>query len=105
MIPALHEYTKKYINIINSDGLREVTYSISGDLVEGLDIDSQTGIISGHPEKRGMYTYDVLMKHSKGEFRGVVTINVIENDKSVKEETEPEDIVSKFSNVNVPKYG
>jgi len=82
MFPSLHEYTKKYIKKTNSDGLRRVRYAISGDLLEGLDIDSKTGIISGYPEKAGTYTYEVVMKHSKGKFKGEVQIEVVEKDKS-----------------------
>ena len=39
MVPSLHEYTKKYINTVNTEGLRRITYGISGNLVAGLDID------------------------------------------------------------------
>jgi len=89
MVPSLHEYTKKYISIVNSEGLRRITYAISGNLVEGLDIDSKTGIISGHPEKVGEYTYEVVMKHSKGKYKGEVVINVLEDGKESEKEQEP----------------
>ena len=82
MVPSLHEYTKKYIKRTNSDGLRRVRYAVSGDLLEGLDIDSKTGIISGYPEKAGTYTYEVVMKHSNGKFKGEVQIEVVEKGKS-----------------------
>ena len=82
MVPSLHEYTKKYIKRTNSDGLRRVRYAISGDLLEGLDIDSNTGIISGYPEKAGTYTYEVVMKHSNGKFKGEIQIEVVEKGKS-----------------------
>jgi predicted flap endonuclease-1-like 5' DNA nuclease len=82
MVPSLHEYTRKYIKRTNSDGLRRVRYAVSGDLLEGLDIDSNTGIISGYPEKAGTYTYEVVMKHSKGKFKGEVQIEVVEKGKS-----------------------
>ena len=91
MVPSLHEYTKKYIKTTNSEGLRRITYAISGNLVEGLNIDSKTGIISGHPEEVGEYTYEVVMKHSKGKYKGEVVINVREEAKAVEEpEPEPE---------------
>ena len=86
MVPSLHEYTKKYINTVNTEGLRRITYGISGNLVAGLDIDSKTGVISGNPEKIGEYTYEVVMKHSKGKFKGEVTINVTEKEKKPEEE-------------------
>ena len=89
MVPSLHEYTKKYISTVNSEGLRRITYAISGNLVEGLDIDSKTGIISGHPEKVGEYTYEVVMKHSKGKYKGEVVINVLEDGKESEKEQEP----------------
>jgi predicted flap endonuclease-1-like 5' DNA nuclease len=82
MVPSLHEYTKKYIKRTNSDGLRRVRYAVSGDLLEGLDIDSNTGIISGYPEKAGTYTYEVVMKHSNGKFKGEIQIEVVEKGKS-----------------------
>ena len=84
MVPSLHEYTRKYIKRTNSDGLRRVRYAISGDLLEGLDIDSKTGIISGYPEKAGSYTYEVVMKHSKGKFKGEVQIEVVEKSKAAE---------------------
>jgi ELWxxDGT repeat protein len=90
MVPSLHEYTKKYIKTVNSEGLRRITYAISGNLVEGLDIDSKTGIISGHPEKVGEYTYEIVMKHSKGNFKGEIVVNVREKGKAVEKEEEPE---------------
>ena len=86
MVPSLHEYTKKYINTVNTEGLRRITYGISGNLVAGLDIDSKTGVISGNPEKIGKYTYEVVMKHSKGKFKGEVTINVTEKGEKPEEE-------------------
>jgi len=82
MVPSLHEYTKKYIKRTNSDGLRRVRYAVSGELLEGLEIDSKTGIISGYPEKAGTYTYEVVMKHSKGKFKGEVQIEVVEKGKA-----------------------
>jgi predicted flap endonuclease-1-like 5' DNA nuclease len=90
MVPSLHEFTKKYIKTTNSEGLRRITYAISGNLVEGLDIDSKTGIVSGHPEKVGEYRYEIVMKHSKGKFKGEVVINVREKGKAVEKEEEPE---------------
>ena len=33
-----------------------------------MDIDSKTGIISGHPKKVGEFTNEVVMKHSNGKF-------------------------------------
>ena len=86
MVPSLHEYTKKYIKTVNTEGLRRITYGISGNLVAGLDIDSKTGVISGNPEKIGKYTYEVVMKHSKGKFKGEVTINVTEKGEKPEEE-------------------
>ena len=86
MVPSLHEYTKKYIKTVNTEGLRRITYGISGNLVAGLDIDSKTGVISGNPEKVGEYTYEVVMKHSKGKFKGEVTINVTEKGEKPEEE-------------------
>jgi len=91
MVPSLHEYTKKYINTVNSEGLRRITYSISGNLVDGLEIDSKTGVISGHPKKVGEYNYEVVMKHSKGQFKGEVTINVTEEGEEPKEEESKEE--------------
>ncbi|MEC8875558.1 MAG: LamG-like jellyroll fold domain-containing protein, partial [Candidatus Thermoplasmatota archaeon] len=82
MVPSLHEYTKKYIKRTNSDGLRRVRYAVSGDLLEGLEIDSKTGIISGYPEKAGIYNYEVVMKHSKGKFKGEIQIEVVEKSKA-----------------------
>jgi len=82
MVPSLHEYTRKYIKRTNSDGLRRVRYAVSGDLLAGLDIDSRTGIISGYPEKAGTYTYEVVMKHSNGKFKGEVQIEVVEKGKA-----------------------
>ena len=84
MLPSLHEYTKKYIKRTNSDGLRRVRYAVSGNLLKGLDIDSKTGIISGYPEKAGTYTYEVVMKHSKGKFKGEVQIEVVEKSKAAE---------------------
>jgi ELWxxDGT repeat protein len=94
MVPSLHEYTEKYINTVNSEGLRRITYAISGNLVEGLNIDSKTGIISGHPEKGGEYKYEVVMKHSKGKFKGEVTVNVLEEGKKSEKEQEPAPVLS-----------
>jgi hypothetical protein len=94
MVPSLHEYTEKYINTVNSEGLRRITYAISGNLVEGLNIDSKTGIISGHPEKVGEYKYEVVMNHSKGKFKGEVTVNVLEEGKESGKEQEPAPVLS-----------
>jgi predicted flap endonuclease-1-like 5' DNA nuclease len=92
-VPSLHEYTKKYINLVNKDGLKNITYGVSGKL-NGLVIDSKTGVISGHPKKAGKYIYEIVMKHSKGKFKGEVVINVIEKGKAVEEpEPEPEEEV------------
>ena len=46
MVPSLHEYAKNYRSYMKYEDLRRVTYGISGNLVEGLDIDSKTGVIS-----------------------------------------------------------
>ena len=40
--------------------------TISGNLVEGLEIDSKTGVISGHPKKVGEYKYEIVMKRIQG---------------------------------------
>ena len=87
MVPSLHEYAKNYRSYMKYEDLRRVTYGISGNLVEGLEIDSKTGVISGHPKKVGLYTYEVIMKHSDGKFKGEVSINVIDKseEKSVEE--------------------
>ena len=98
MLPSLHEYTKKYINKVNSEGLKRVTYSISGDFLKGLSIDSKTGIISGHPERAGTYTYEVVMKHSKGKFKGEVTIDVTEKGRPAEKEEEPEPEIAGAAN-------
>ena len=90
MVPSLHEYTKNYRSYMKYEDLRRVTYGISGNLVEGLDIDSKTGVISGHPKKVGLYTYEVIMKHSDGKFKGEVSINVIDKSEEKPEEEESE---------------
>ena len=46
MKPSLHETAQKFREFTNRGKLRRVTYAISGNLVEGMDIDSKTGIIS-----------------------------------------------------------
>ena len=71
------------------EDLRRVTYGISGNLVEGLEIDSKTGVISGHPKKVGEYKYDVVMQHSDGKFKGEITINVSEKKEESEKEEEP----------------
>ncbi|MFL2945112.1 MAG: hypothetical protein ACJZ33_03780, partial [Candidatus Poseidoniales archaeon] len=88
-VPSLHEYTKKYINLVNKEGLKNVTYGISGDLNE-LEIDSKTGIISGHPGEAGKYIYEIVMKHSKGKYTGELIVNVTSKDEKIEEPEEPE---------------
>jgi len=88
-VPSLHEYTKKYISLVNKEGLKRITYGVSGNL-NGLEIDSKTGIISGHPEKAGDYTYEVVMKHSKGKYVGELIINVTIKDEKVEKAEESE---------------
>ena len=61
MKPSLHETAQKFREYTNRGKLRRVTYAISGNLVEGMDIDSKTGIISGHPKKVGEFTNDCLL--------------------------------------------
>ena len=56
MKPSLHETAERFRSFTNAGKLRRVTYAISGNLVDGLDIDSKTGIISGHPKKVGTFT-------------------------------------------------
>jgi len=88
-VPSLHEYTKKYIKLVNKDGLKNITYGISGDLND-LEIDSKTGVISGHPEKAGKYIYEITMKHSKGKYTGELIVNVTSKDEKVEKPEEPE---------------
>jgi ELWxxDGT repeat protein len=88
-VPSLHEYTKKYIKLVNKDGLKNITYGISGDLND-LEIDSKTGVISGHPEKTGKYIYEITMKHSKGKYTGELIVNVTSKDEKVEKPEEPE---------------
>lgn len=89
MVPALHEYAKNYRSYMKYEDLRSVTYGISGNLVEGLEIDSKTGVISGHPKKVGEYKYEIVMKHSDGKFKGEITINVSEKKEESEKEEEP----------------
>ena len=89
MVPSLHEYAKNYRSYMKYEDLRRVTYGISGNLVEGLEIDSKTGVISGHPKKVGEYKYDVVMQHSDGKFKGEITINVSEKKEESEKEEEP----------------
>ena len=42
-----------------------------------MDIDSKTGIISGHPKKVGTFTNEVVMKHSKGKFLGEINLSLL----------------------------
>ena len=88
-VPSLHEYTKKYIKLVNKEGLKRITYGISGNL-NGLDLDSKTGIISGHPEKAGDYTYEIVMNHSKGKYSGNLLIHVTIKDGKVEKPEESE---------------
>ena len=91
-VPSLHEYTKKYISLVNKEGLKRISYGISGNL-NGLDIDSKTGIVSGHPEKVGNYIYEVIMKHSKGKYIGELIINVAIKDEKVEKPEESESVI------------
>jgi len=88
-VPSLHEYTKKYISLVNKEGLKRITYGISGNL-NGLVLDSKTGIISGHPEKAGDYTYEIVMNHSKGKYKGNLLIHVTSKDGKVEKPEESE---------------
>ena len=63
MKPSLHETAQKFREFTNRGKLRRVTYAISGNLVEGMDIDSKTGIISGHPKKVGTFTNEVVIEN------------------------------------------
>ena len=90
MKPSLHETAQKFREFTNRGKLRRVTYAISGNLVEGMDIDSKTGIISGHPKKVGTFTNEVVMKHSKGKFLGEIQFIVTEKGKEVEKDEEPE---------------
>jgi len=94
MVPSLHEYAKNYRNFRGYEDLRDVTYGISGNLVEGLEIDSKTGVISGHPKKVGEYKYEIVMKHSDGKFKGEVSIHVSEKKEDTEKEEEEPKIVA-----------
>ncbi|OIR23298.1 MAG: hypothetical protein BEU00_03280 [Marine Group III euryarchaeote CG-Epi3] len=94
MKPSLHETAQKFREFTNRGKLRRVTYAISGNLVEGIDIDSKTGIISGHPKKVGTFTNEVVMKHSKGKFLGEVKFIITEKGKKVEKEEEPEPVLT-----------
>ena len=94
MKPSLHETAQKFREYTNRGKLRRVTYAISGNLVEGMDIDSKTGIISGHPKKVGEFTNEVVMKHSKGKFLGEVKFIVTEKGKEVEKKEKPEVILT-----------
>jgi len=94
MVPSLHEYAKNYRSYMKYEDLRRVTYGISGDLVEGLEIDSKTGIISGHPKKVGEYKYEVVMKHSDGKFKGEAFIHVSEKSEETEKEEEESEVVA-----------
>ncbi|MEE3081691.1 MAG: hypothetical protein VX308_00855, partial [Candidatus Thermoplasmatota archaeon] len=94
MKPSLHENAQKFREFTNRGKLRRVTYAISGNLVEGMDIDSKTGIISGHPKKVGEFTNEVVMKHSKGKFLGEIKFIVTEKGKEVEKEEEPEPVLT-----------
>ena len=86
MKPSLHDTAQKFREFTNRGKLRRVTYAISGNLVEGMDIDSKTGIISGHPKKVGEFTNEVVMKHSKGKFLGEIKFIITEKGKEVEKE-------------------
>ena len=94
MKPSLHETAQKFREYTNRGKLRRVTYAISGNLVEGMDIDSKTGIISGHPKKVGEFTNEVVMKHSKGKFLGEVKFIVTEKGKEVEKEEKSEPVLT-----------
>ena len=94
MEPSLHEAAERFRSITNAEKLRRVTYAISGNLVEGLEIDSKTGIISGHPKKVGTFINEVVMKHSKGKFLGEVKFIVTEKGKEVEKKEKPEVILT-----------
>ena len=94
MKPSLHETAQKFREYTNRGKLRRVTYAISGNLVEGIDIDSKTGIISGHPKKVGTFTNEVVMKHSKGKFVGEVKFIITEKGEKVEKEEEPEPVLT-----------
>ena len=110
MVPSLHEYAKNYRSYMKYEDLRDVTYGISGNLVEGLEIDSKTGVISGHPKKVGEYKYEIVMKHSDGKFKGEASIHVSEkSEETEKEEEEPKIVATSNpepeNTSSKPKFG
>jgi len=109
MVPSLHEYAKNYRSYMKYEDLRDVTYGISGNLVEGLEIDSKTGVISGHPKKVGEYKYEIVMKHSDGKFKGEASIHVSEKKEETEKEEEPEVVATSNpepeNTSSKPKFG
>ena len=109
MVPSLHEYAKNYRSYMKYEDLRDVTYGISGNLVEGLEIDSKTGVISGHPKKVGEYKYEIVMKHSDGKFKGEASIHVSEKKEEPEKEEEPEVVATSNpepeNTSSKPKFG
>ena len=66
----------EYIYKAQASGSRPLTWSLSGNIPDGLDINPNTGLISGTPTKKGNYTFSVNVENSNGNNSKNFTINV-----------------------------
>lgn len=63
---------------IEASGTQPITYSYSGELPDGLELDEDTGEISGTPETAGRKTFTVTAENEAGTDTKQFTINITE---------------------------
>jgi len=66
-----------YSQTLNSTGASPISWSITnGSLPPGLNLNPNTGVISGIPSKMGNYVFTVRASNSKGNTTRVLSINI-----------------------------
>lgn len=69
-----------YSATLNATGSSPITWSvISGELPDGLDLNSSTGVISGYPEASYTYSFTVRATNSAGSAERELSISIYSN--------------------------
>ena len=78
------EYSFKF----SASGSRPLTWSLSGNIPDGLSLDADTGVFSGTLTKKGNFTFTVTVANSSGTDLKNFTMNVFDKPEIVTSEIE-----------------